>query len=315
MRSKLVIKVDGTPLTDSTTPKLSDVKVYANKDSNPDKTQEKTTALTAGTYWLCVPNGGADGATTDFKITVSDDSGNQDTAISSITLTGLTADGLKVGQTVPANNTLSVKDCTIEDVTWTKDGGKVTAGTNKFAAGDYKAVVVVKTTNAKGFADAVKNNISFGSLESVSLDESADATKIEASSGEQDAVKDKLTFTLNVTIAKEKLTSLAITGLSEPESSSTTITENDVKLSPDDEAKYSIKTKPTSWTESSGTFTTDITFEITTDVAKNYEFDTKNVSLSTDTFTKGSATAEVKGTATATEVTFTITYKPTSTEP
>jgi len=63
----------------------------------------------------------------------------------------LTADGLKVGQTVPDKGDDGLKlsgatDCTIESVTWTKtsDSSNVTAGTDTFAADTYKAVVVVK---------------------------------------------------------------------------------------------------------------------------------------------------------------------------
>ena len=246
------------------------------------------------------------------------DSGNTDTAISSFALTGLSATGLKVGETIPELTTSAAK-CDDIKVTWTKESASetITAGNSKFGAGTYKAVVVVKTTNTKGFADAVTSNITFGDNlgDIVTLNSSDAAPELKASSTDAGAVKDTLTFTLDVTIAKEKLASLAITGLSEPESGSTTITESNVKLSPDTEARYTIKTKPSSWTEADSKFTADITFEITGDAAKNYVFDTKNVELNAGTFTKGSATAEVKGTAGEAEVTFTITYTPTSNDP
>ncbi len=274
-----------------------------------DKAQASATLEITATY-----DGTAFATKPTVAITLGGGSGDTNTAISSFALTGLSASGLKVGETVPTLAT-SAEKCTIEDVTWTKESASdtITAGTSKFGAGTYKAVVVVETTNTKGFADAVTDAITFGDNlgDIVTLGTGDDAPVLTAS-GSDSNVKDTLTFTLNITVEKEKLTELAITGLSEPETGSTSITEADVKLSPENETKYSIKTKPSSWTEADGTYTADITFEITGDAANNYVFDTKSVELNAGTFAKGAANAAIKGTATETEVTFTITYTPTS---
>jgi len=121
--SNLTITVGGTALDNTST-----VKVYGDTSGKANKEDEKTAALTEGTYWLCVPNGGADNATTDFKITVSD--GNTEKTISLI------------------------EDITL-DAAYIPEGGKVVPATAQEVTGTgYTATVTYEESkNTGNFAD------------------------------------------------------------------------------------------------------------------------------------------------------------------